>query len=63
MDKFTRFLSKHKWAIILSIVGILYVLLCIEIGFFRTLLLTVVAGICCYVGISIDKKNNNKMDE
>lgn len=60
MEQLKAFLSEHKWAIILAAAGILYVLLCFEIGFWRTLLLTVVAGVCVYVGAMLDKKKNGK---
>lgn len=63
MEQLKDFLTKHKWAILLTIIGVLYVLLCLELGFWKTILLTIVAAFCCYIGISIDKKNKNNMDE
>ena len=62
MEQFKQFVIKHKWSIFLAAVGVLYVLLCMEIGFWRTVLLTVIAGICAYLGAAIDKKKNNNDD-
>lgn len=58
MEQLKTFIVKHKWAIILAVAGILYTLLCFEIGFWRTLLLTIVALVCGYIGLSIDKKKD-----
>ena len=63
MDQIKEFLVKHKWAIILTIVGILYVLLCIELGFWRTVVLTVIPAVCCFMGASIHKNKKDGLDD
>ena len=59
MDQLRSFIVKNKWALILAIGGVLYVLLCMQIGFWRTILLTLVAGVCAFIGNTIDKKKRD----
>lgn len=61
--KIREWLSMHKWACIFGVVGVLYVLLWFEIGFWRTILLTIAAGICVFVGSLVDSRVRNKDED
>ncbi|MEG1755384.1 MAG: DUF2273 domain-containing protein [Clostridia bacterium] len=55
MQRFAEFYKEHKWAIILAVIGLLFAILFMTIGFWKTLLLIVLVGICFLVGYLMDK--------
>ena len=62
-EKLKAWVTAHKWACIFGAAGIVYVLLWFEIGFWRTILLTIAAGICIFIGTLIDNKKKNGDEE
>ena len=54
MNMFLEFLRRHKWSCILCVIGIVIAVLMLTIGFWRTLLITVVIGLCFAVGFVLD---------
>ena len=61
-DKIKAWFAQNKWACILGAAGVLYVLLWFAIGFWRTILLTIIAAVCIFMGHIIDR-SKNKDDE
>ena len=55
MDRFTGFCKEHRWSIILVAMGLLLAILLMTIGFWKTLLLIAVVGLCFIVGYILDK--------
>ncbi len=55
MEKFSEFCKSHKWAIIMAVFGLLLAILLITVGFWKTLLLFAVVGLCFVVGYLLDK--------
>lgn len=55
MDKFSEFVKAHKFAILFAAIGILFAILFMTIGFWRTLLLIVLVGVCFFIGFLIDQ--------
>ena len=41
----TEFLNRHKWRILLVLIGLLVLILCFTIGFWRTILIAAVVTI------------------
>ena len=50
-----EFWSKHKNKLILALIGLLTAILMLTIGFFRTLLIIVLTGLCFGYGCLLDK--------
>ncbi|MBQ1684587.1 MAG: DUF2273 domain-containing protein [Clostridia bacterium] len=50
-----EFWSKHKYKLALALLGLLVAVLFLTIGFFRTLLIIVLTGLCFGYGYLIDK--------
>lgn len=57
---FIELWQKHKWAIILAVLGLLFALFVIGYGFFRALFifLCVAAGI--FIGVQLDRRTDVK---
>lgn len=55
MTQLKSFISRHKWAISLVLLGLVICILILTINFWRTLLILVVVGICLVVGSLMDK--------
>lgn len=55
MEKFSEFCKEHKWAIVLVAFGLLMAILLMTIGFWKTLLLFAVVGLCFVIGYLLDK--------
>lgn len=55
MEKFQEFCKTHKWTIICVGVGLIFGILFMTIGFWRTLLLIVLLSICFLIGYLLDK--------
>lgn len=55
MDNFTNFCKEHRWAIICVLTGLLLLILWLSIGFWKTMLVFIVLGICFIIGILLDK--------
>ncbi|MDL2258541.1 DUF2273 domain-containing protein [Eubacteriales bacterium OttesenSCG-928-K08] len=54
-DQIKQFLSQHRWTVILVLAGLLLFVLLLTIGFWKTLLLFVVLGLCLLFGTLLDK--------
>ena len=54
--------AKHQWTVLLVVFGIVFTILLLTIGFFKTLLLILVVGVCMYIGIQLDKKDSSVKD-
>lgn len=55
MDKFFDFCKEHKWAVICGSLGLLFAILFMTIGFWRTLLVVILVGACFLLGYLLDK--------
>lgn len=55
MEKLTQFCKEHKWTVILVAIGLLFAILFLTIGFWRTLLLVVLVGIAFFLGMLLDR--------
>ena len=51
----TEFLNRHKWRILLVLTGLLVLILCFTIGFWKTLLIAAVVTVCYFLGRLLDK--------
>lgn len=54
MDRFREFFAGHKWSAILTIVGAIVVTLMLTIGFWRTILISLIIGLCFAAGFILD---------
>ena len=63
MDGFLDFLRRNKWRLVLMFIGVLLVVLLFTIGFWRTLLLTVIVGICYLIGALLDEGGRARVGE
>lgn len=54
MEELKLFFEKYKWRIIGVAFGLLIAILMFTIGFWRTLLLALIVGVCFYVGRILD---------
>ncbi len=59
MDKFLAFCKEHKWTVILVAAGLLFAILFITIGFWKTLLLLVLVGIAFVIGTLLDRNGTD----
>lgn len=55
MDQFKEFCRAHKWAILFAAIGLLFAILFMTIGFWKTLLLIVLVGLCFIIGYMMDQ--------
>ena len=55
MGNFEEFLRAHRYTILFMFGGLTFAVLLITIGFWRTLLLTAILGICFLLGYLMDK--------
>ena len=55
MEKFTDFCKEHKWTVLLVCVGLLFAILFMTIGFWRTLLLVALVGVATFIGMLLDR--------
>lgn len=55
MDKFKVFCSEHRWTVTLVAAGLVFAILFMTIGFWRTLLLVVLVGIAFLLGMLLDR--------
>lgn len=55
MENFKEFCTEHKWAILLVLIGLVLAILLMTIGFWKTLLLVVILGVCFLLGVLLDK--------
>jgi len=55
MDKWVEFIRTHRWTILLAAVGLLLAILFLTIGFWKTLLLAVIVGLCLLIGTALDR--------
>lgn len=52
---FWAFVKEHKYTVISVLVGVVLVILFFTIGFWRTILLALILGICFFLGYLLDK--------
>lgn len=50
-----NFWDDHRYAILLVVFGLILTILLITIGFWKTLLLFVIVGVCLLIGILLDR--------
>ena len=55
MDKFLSFIKQYRWTFLLVAGGLLLAVLLLTIGFWKTLLLLVILGICALLGYLLDQ--------
>lgn len=55
MEEFMSFCKQYKWRILGVAIGLLFCILVFTINFWRTLLLSLVVGVCFYFGTLLDK--------
>ncbi len=63
MEGFTEFFKKFKWRIILVAFGILFAALIFSIGFWRTLLLFAIVGVCLLFGTLLDQGGRERVQQ
>lgn len=56
---FTDFLIKHKFTILLTLLGLILVILFFTIGFWRTIVLLLILALCFFVGFLLDKSGTD----
>ncbi len=52
---FWAFVKEHKFTVISVLIGVVLVVLFFTIGFWRTILLALILGICFFLGYLLDK--------
>lgn len=63
MEDFMAFCKQYKWRILGVAIGLLFCILVFTIGFWRTLLLSLVVSVCFYFGALLDKGGRNQLAE
>lgn len=56
MDKLREFIKEYRWTVICVAAGFVFAILLFTIGFFKTLLLMAVVGICAVLGLTLDRE-------
>jgi len=54
-NSFLDFLLKHKFAGILSVIGLIVAILLFTIGFWRTIVLVLILALCFLIGYLLDQ--------
>ncbi|MBQ1685797.1 MAG: DUF2273 domain-containing protein [Clostridia bacterium] len=49
------FFVRNKWKVVITLIGFITAVLMLSIGFFRTLLILVLTGLCFTYGFLLDK--------
>jgi len=55
MDRIREYWAAHRYAVSLAVIGLLVAILWLTIGFWRTLLIFLVVGICFFFGRLLDQ--------
>ena len=55
MDKFLDFCKEHRWTVLLVCIGLVFAILFMTIGFWRTLLLVLLVGAAFVIGMLLDR--------
>ena len=55
MNVFLEFVKSHKFTVILVLIGLALSILFFSIGFWRTILLSVILVICFFIGYLLDQ--------
>lgn len=55
MNDFLDFVRQYKWRILLVCFGILFTILLFTIGFWRTIILFIIVGLCYVLGMLLDE--------
>ena len=63
MEELERFFRTYKWRIIGIVSGIIFAVLIFTINFWRTLLLTVIVGLCYLFGYLMDQGGREAVAE
>lgn len=56
MDKLRELIKEYRWTVILAVAGLVLTILLFTIGFFKTLLLFAVVGVCVVLGLTLDRE-------
>lgn len=54
-DGFETFFQKHKFTILIVLIGLILMILFFTIGFWKTILLALILALCFFVGYLLDK--------
>lgn len=63
MNAFLEFVKSHKFTVALVLLGLLLSILFFTIGFWRTMLLFVILGICFLIGYLLDSSGPDGIKE
>ena len=55
MEQFLAFCKEHRFAILLTVIGLVIAIFLMTIGFWRTILLVFVVGLFLVLGVLLDK--------
>lgn len=61
MEEWKKFLAEYKWRIIGVAFGLLLAILMLTVGFWRTLLLFLIVGVCFFIGAMLDEGGRAKL--
>jgi uncharacterized membrane protein len=61
MGNFSDFFKQYKWRIVCICFGILFAILIFTIGFWRTLLLFAIVGVCFVLGKALDEGGGGRI--
>ena len=54
LEKLIGFIKDHKWTILFVLFGLLFAILLMTIGFWRTILVLAIAAVFFYLGVIMD---------
>ncbi len=60
---FLDFLLKHKFAVILTLIGLIIAILFFTIGFWRTIVLVLILALCFLIGYLLDRSGPDGIRE
>lgn len=63
MNAFLEFVKSHKFTVLLVLLGLLLSILFFTIGFWRTMLLFIILGICFLIGYLLDQSGPEGIKE
>lgn len=56
MDKFRELFREHKWSVVLTVIGAVIVTLMLTVGFWKTILISIIIGLCFTAGFILDSE-------
>ena len=63
MEAFLDFLRRNKWRLVLVLIGVVITVLLFTIGFWKTLLLCGIIGVCYLLGALMDEGGRARVGE